>query len=69
MFWAKGPEKKPEDKAQAPAPAPTNNEPHKDATAFDPDKLPPRRQLPKGLQNIVEKSDKDESFFDDLKDG
>ncbi|GAP92328.1 putative mitochondrial fission process protein 1 [Rosellinia necatrix] len=66
MFWSKGPAKKPEEKA---AEASSSTEPHKDATGFDPDKLPARRQLPKGLQQIVETSDKDESFFDDLKDG
>ncbi|KAI1279989.1 mitochondrial 18 KDa protein-domain-containing protein [Xylaria sp. FL0933] len=69
MFWGKGPAKKPEEKAPEAPSATTGNEPHKDATEFDPDKLPPRRQLPKALQKIVEKSDKDESFFDDLKDG
>ncbi|KAI1356265.1 mitochondrial 18 KDa protein-domain-containing protein [Xylaria sp. FL0043] len=69
MFWGKGPAKKPEEKAPEAPSATTANEPHKDATEFDPDKLPPRRQLPKALQKIVEKSDKDESFFDDLKDG
>ncbi|KAI0404144.1 mitochondrial 18 KDa protein-domain-containing protein [Xylaria palmicola] len=67
MFWGKGPDKKPEEKAPS-APA-TNSEPRKDETEFDPDKLPPRRQLPTALQKIVEKSDKDESFFDDLKEG
>ncbi|KAI0817719.1 mitochondrial 18 KDa protein-domain-containing protein [Xylaria sp. FL0064] len=69
MFWGKGPAKKPEEKTPEAPSATTGNEPHKDATEFDPDKLPPRRQLPKALQKIVEKSDKDESFFDDLKDG
>ncbi|KAI0189291.1 mitochondrial 18 KDa protein-domain-containing protein [Xylaria flabelliformis] len=70
MFWSKGPDKKPEDKAANAPPAPaTSIDSRKDATGFDPDKLPERRQLPKGLQKIIEKSDKDESFFDDLKDG
>lgn len=70
MFWSKGPDKKPENKApDGPPAAATNIEPRKDATDFDPDKLPERRQLPKGLQKIIEKSDKDESFFDDLKEG
>ncbi|KAI0859498.1 mitochondrial 18 KDa protein-domain-containing protein [Xylaria cubensis] len=70
MFWSKGPDKKPEDKAANAPPAPTTSiDSRKDATGFDPDKLPERRQLPKGLQKIIEKSDKDESFFDDLKDG
>ncbi|KAI0515306.1 mitochondrial 18 KDa protein-domain-containing protein [Xylaria bambusicola] len=69
MFWGKGPDKKPEDKAPEASPAATNVDPRKDATGFDPDKLPARRQLPKGLQKIVDTSDKDESFFDELKDG
>ncbi|KAI1131345.1 mitochondrial 18 KDa protein-domain-containing protein [Nemania abortiva] len=71
MFWSKGPDKKPEEKAPEAPPktTATNADPRKDATEFDPNKLPPRRQLPKGLQKIVEKSDKDESFFDDLKEG
>ncbi|RYC60224.1 hypothetical protein CHU98_g5979 [Xylaria longipes] len=68
MFWGKGPDKKSEDKAPEASPA-TSIEPRKDAKEFDPDKLPDRRQLPKGLQKIIEKSDKDESFFDDLKEG
>lgn len=67
MFWSKGPDKKPEEKTQEAKAA--NSDPRNDATEFDPNKLPPRRQLPKGLQQIVEKSDKDESFFDDLKEG
>ncbi|TGJ86211.1 hypothetical protein E0Z10_g2532 [Xylaria hypoxylon] len=69
MFWGKGPERKPENKAPEAPSATTKIEPSKDATDFDPDKLPARRQLPKGLQKIVETSDKDESFFDDLKEG
>ncbi|KAI1176812.1 mitochondrial 18 KDa protein-domain-containing protein [Nemania sp. FL0916] len=73
MFWSKGPEKKPEDKSSGDrtstsAPA-SDNDPRHDASAFDPNKLPPPRQLPKGLQKIVEKSDKDENFFDELVDG
>ncbi|KAI1820219.1 mitochondrial 18 KDa protein-domain-containing protein [Xylaria intraflava] len=68
MFWSKGPDKKkPEDQApQAPAVSP---EPRKEVPAeFDPDKLPPPRKLPQNLQTIVEKSDKDESFFDGIVD-
>ncbi|KAI2636067.1 mitochondrial 18 KDa protein-domain-containing protein [Xylaria nigripes] len=63
MFWSKGPDKKKPEEAPQTQP-PTNSEPRKDAAEFDPDKLPPRRQLPKNLQTIVEKSDKDERFFD-----
>ncbi|KAI0966283.1 mitochondrial 18 KDa protein-domain-containing protein [Xylaria arbuscula] len=69
MFWGKGPDKKPEAKAPEAPSASTNIDPRKDASDFDPDKLPPPRKLPKGLQKIVDKSDKDESFFYDLKEG
>ncbi|KAK5624577.1 hypothetical protein RRF57_000293 [Xylaria bambusicola] len=69
MFWSKGPDKKLENKAPEASPAATNTDPRKDATGFDPDKLPARRQLPRGLQKIVDTSEKDESFFDELKDG
>jgi hypothetical protein len=31
--------------------------------------LPDREKLPKSLQSIVDKADKDESFYDDLYDG
>lgn len=37
--------------------------------AFDPDKLPDREKLPKRLQNIIDKSDQDSRFFDDVVDG
>jgi fission process protein 1 len=37
--------------------------------AFDPDKLPNREKLPKGLQTIVDKAHDDESFFDKVVDG
>jgi fission process protein 1 len=36
---------------------------------FDPDKLPPREKLPRRLQNIIDKSDQDSRFFDDVIDG
>lgn len=51
---------------------PTESPPASDNNAqppFDPDKLPEARKLPKGLQKIVDKSDKDSSFFDDIADG
>lgn len=37
--------------------------------AFDPEKLPNRTNLPPGLQSIVDKQDKDDNFFDELKEG
>ncbi|KAI0482214.1 mitochondrial 18 KDa protein-domain-containing protein [Xylariaceae sp. FL0804] len=72
MLWGKGSDKKPEEKAPEPSPAAppaTKIDPRKDATQFDPDRLPARRNLPKGLQTIVDKSDKDENFYDELKEG
>jgi len=36
---------------------------------FDPAKLPPVEKLPPGLQKLVDESDKDESFFDDIVGG
>lgn len=36
---------------------------------FDPEKLPNRAKLPPGLQSIVDKQDKDDNFFDELKEG
>lgn len=36
---------------------------------FDANKLPPSQRLPEGLQKIVDKSDKDTSFFDNVAEG
>ncbi len=36
---------------------------------FDPKKLPDREKLPPKLQNIIDKADKDENFFDELVSG
>ncbi|RYP43547.1 hypothetical protein DL768_009866 [Monosporascus sp. mg162] len=73
MFWDKGSPKKPEvskDKGPESSPASaTQADARKDATGFDPDRLPERRKLPKGLQKIVDNSDKDENFFDELVEG
>jgi mitochondrial fission process protein 1 len=41
----------------------------KDAKTFDPARLPPVEKLPPQLQKIVDESDKDESFFDDIVGG
>ncbi|KAI0022122.1 mitochondrial 18 KDa protein-domain-containing protein [Xylariomycetidae sp. FL0641] len=68
MFWSKGPDKdKPEEKK--PDDPAKKTDPRNDATQFDPNRLPERRKLPKGLQKIVDKSDKDESFYDELVEG
>lgn len=71
MWWDKGPDKKPEASKDKPSGTPdaTKIDPSRDATQFDPDKLPARRELPKTLQSIVDKSDRDENFFDELVDG
>ncbi|KAK3319056.1 mitochondrial 18 KDa protein-domain-containing protein [Apodospora peruviana] len=37
--------------------------------AFDPKKLPEREKLPSKLQNIIDKSDREENFYDDLVEG
>ena len=78
MFWSKRPDK-PDDaskqsgdaskKPDASHAATTNIDPRKDATDFNPDKLPDRRDLPKGMQNIMDKADKDDNFFDELVEG
>ncbi|KAI1876858.1 uncharacterized protein JN550_000930 [Neoarthrinium moseri] len=70
-WWGKGSDKP---KAQDPDPSPPAAaaqpaEPRKDAPAFDPNKLPERKQLPRGLKSIVDRSDRDENFFDELVDG
>lgn len=62
-WWGKS--KQP--KENAPEPSPRADSSQQDA--FDPDKLPAREKLPRRLQNIVDKSDKDGSFFDDVIDG
>ena len=39
------------------------------AKAFDPDRLPPREKLPPKLQQIIDKSDREDSFYNELVDG
>lgn len=41
----------------------------KNAAPFDPNKLPNREKLPPALQNIVDKQDKEDNFFEELVDG
>ncbi|RFU82144.1 mitochondrial 18kda [Trichoderma arundinaceum] len=59
-WWGKSSDPKPEQQQQ---PQEAKKEP-----VFDP-KLPKAEKLPKGLQRIVDKADKDESFFDSIKEG
>ncbi|KAI1502419.1 mitochondrial 18 KDa protein-domain-containing protein [Biscogniauxia marginata] len=70
MWWAKPDKDKQGNKSsEAPAAQATKIDPRKDATEFDPDRLPERRELPKGLQRIVDGSEKDDNFFDELVEG
>ncbi|KAI0600091.1 mitochondrial 18 KDa protein-domain-containing protein [Biscogniauxia sp. FL1348] len=72
MWWARAPEKEKQGSKNPETPtnaAATKVDPRKDATEFDPDKLPERRQLPKGLQRIVDSSDKEDNFFEELVEG
>ena len=36
---------------------------------FDPNKLPEREKLPPKLQNIIDRNDKEDNFFDELVEG
>ncbi|KAI0834128.1 mitochondrial 18 KDa protein-domain-containing protein [Hypoxylon sp. FL0890] len=71
-WWDKGPDKSPDSKdkpSQTPPDTATQVDPRKDATQFDPNKLPERRTLPKSLQKIMDKADKDDNFFDEIVEG
>ncbi|KAM7192963.1 mitochondrial fission process protein 1 [Naviculisporaceae sp. PSN 640] len=62
------------DKSQSPvppkpSPAETKASPEALPKAFDASKLPDREKLPSKLQNIVDKSDKDGNFYDELVEG
>jgi fission process protein 1 len=41
----------------------------KTAKEFDPNELPPREKLPAKLQKIMDKADKEDSFYDELVEG
>lgn len=60
-WWSWSKESKPEQDLKQ---TPSSN-----SSAFNPDKLPDRHQLPKDLQTIVDKADADGRFFDDLRQG
>ena len=68
MFWGKGPDKSPPAKE---TPAVTKNaaKDDKNAAEFDPEKLPERQKLPKSLQKIVDKEDKEDNFYNELVSG
>lgn len=74
-WWGKSPDKKP---AEPPKESPSADQQVKEtaqkaadnvAAAFDPHKLPEREKLPDKLQQIVDKSDREGSFYDELVDG
>jgi fission process protein 1 len=60
MWWGKGNDKP----VEPPKPSP----PETAAKQFDP-KLPDEKKLPDKLQKIIDESDKNENFFDELVDG
>ncbi|KAL6799831.1 mitochondrial 18 KDa domain-containing protein [Trichoderma sp. SZMC 28012] len=60
-WWGKSNDSKPEQQQQQQQEAPKEH-------VFDP-QLPKAERLPRGLQKIVDKADKDESFFDSIKEG
>lgn len=62
-WWGKSSDPKPEQQQQQQQQQEAQKE-----SVFDP-KLPKAEKLPKGLQKILDKADKDESFFDSIKEG
>lgn len=62
-WWGKSQEAKPEESLAKDIPATGKS------TAFDPAKLPNPEKLPQKLQQLVDKADEDNSFFDNLKEG
>lgn len=68
MWWGKK-EDKPTEAAKAAAEAKKDATTPKSSTEFDPKKLPQREKLPDRLQKIIEKSDKEENFFDEVVEG
>lgn len=64
MWWGNNSDKDPK--------APAKDTPavqSKSASATDPSKPPSRGELPPALQELVEKSEKEENFFDELVEG
>lgn len=60
----------PQTNTAKPSPSPSATDDLKKAAAeFDPNKLPDREKLPPKLQKIIEKSDKEENFYDELVQG
>ena len=65
-WWGKPSESKDSKTEQKPSQDANNNSTQ---APFDPDKIPKAQKLPAGLQKIVDKSDKDSSFFDNVAEG
>jgi fission process protein 1 len=69
MWWSNSSDKDPKAAAKD-TPAETSKKADaKDASPFDPNRLPKREKLPPAMQRIVEKSEKEDNFFDELVDG
>lgn len=69
MWWSNNSDKDPKAAAKE-TPAETSRKTDaKDASPFDPNRLPKREKLPPAMQRIVEKSEKEDNFFDELVDG
>lgn len=62
MFWGKGPDKPTAETSGKVAGASTSTE-------YDSDKLPASKSLPRNLQKIVDKEDKEDNFYDELISG
>ncbi|KAJ0306722.1 hypothetical protein COL5a_006078 [Colletotrichum fioriniae] len=60
-MWGRSQDKTPEQPKESPK--------EDGAKTFDPNKLPAREKLPAALQKIVDKSDREDNFFDELVDG
>lgn len=66
MFWGKGPDKPPSDAGTDKTKTAGSST---KGDGFDADKLPASKNLPRKLQKIVDKEDKDDNFYDELISG
>ena len=64
-MWGRSQDKPPKESA----PEVPKDESKKEPPAFDSNKLPDGKKLPPALQKIVDKSDKEDNFFDELVEG
>jgi len=71
MWWGKGPDKTPKEGSDAAKEAPKTSpkEIPEQRKEFDPKKLPELEKLPPALQKILDDSDKNENFYDELVSG